>query len=187
MCQYVQRLEDHFSLILIDSLGHGKSSRSTNPAHYCREQRAGEVSAVLDQLGHKQAAFLGYSMGGWTGMAMAMHAPERLTHLIIAGWDVRHGTKEWHATGGMGNYQPTEAEALALQGLTEIDGAVASLEQCGVQFAIMCGKSDPYFSSAKQVAESLSCDFTQLKGDHVSAFTNAKPVADAALAFITKE
>ena len=47
--------------------------------------RIKDILAVLDSLAVKKVHYLGYSMGGWLGFAMAKHALERLHSLIIGG------------------------------------------------------------------------------------------------------
>lgn len=171
---YVSLLEQHFSLVLIDSLGHGRSDPSEDAADYALRHRAGDVVAVLDELGVERAAMFGYSMGGWVGTGMARFAPSRLSHLLVAGWDVACGTEHFD-----GDPRPaSQPLRLAFDALGEVDGAVGhlrSLRESGVPTMVMCGDADPYFPSAERAAEAAGCDFTALEGDHVTAFTAAAP------------
>lgn len=61
---YVDALRPEYRLILIDPRGHGKSDKPHDPAAYEMSLRAGDVLAVLDNLGLQQAHYIGYSMGG---------------------------------------------------------------------------------------------------------------------------
>jgi pimeloyl-ACP methyl ester carboxylesterase len=76
-------LKTGHQLILIDSRGHGQSDKPHDAAAYDLALRTSDVVAVLDQLGHQKADFLGYSLGGWVGFGLAKHAPERISSFII--------------------------------------------------------------------------------------------------------
>ena len=82
---YVEALRGDYRLILIDARGHGLSDKLHDPAAYDMALRAGDVVAVLDELGVEQTHYLGYSMGGRIGFDLAKLAPERLRSLLIGG------------------------------------------------------------------------------------------------------
>lgn len=82
---YVDALKDSYQLILIDSRGLGKSEKDHDPEHYEAKYRAGDVVAVLDDLGVQTTHYWGYSLGGRAGWCMAKYAPERLRSLILGG------------------------------------------------------------------------------------------------------
>jgi pimeloyl-ACP methyl ester carboxylesterase len=84
---WVAALRDHYRLILMDARGHGMSDKPHEPEAYRMEMRVGDVTAVLDDLGIRQAHCLGYSDGGEVGFGIAKYAPERVTSLIIGGAD----------------------------------------------------------------------------------------------------
>jgi pimeloyl-ACP methyl ester carboxylesterase len=82
---YVSALKDDYQLILLDARGHGGSDKPHEPEAYGLKQRVDDIVAVLDDLGIAKAHFFGYSMGGWIGFGVALHAPERFHSLIIGG------------------------------------------------------------------------------------------------------
>jgi pimeloyl-ACP methyl ester carboxylesterase len=82
---YVEALGPTYRLILPDARGHGASDKPHDPESYRFALRAGDLVAVLDDLGVECAHILGYSMGGAIGWAVATHAPDRLRSLIIGG------------------------------------------------------------------------------------------------------
>ncbi|MFC2082545.1 alpha/beta fold hydrolase [Candidatus Bipolaricaulota bacterium] len=82
---YVEALKDSATLILIDSRAHGNSDKPADPEAYDLETRVRDVTCVLDAVGASRAHFLGFSMGGWIGYGMAIHAPQRLCSLTIGG------------------------------------------------------------------------------------------------------
>src|SRR3954453_8073780 len=75
---YVAALKHTHRLILIDARGHGRSDKPHDPAAYDIALRAGDVVAVLDDLGIRETSYLGTSMGGWIGFGVAKYAPERV-------------------------------------------------------------------------------------------------------------
>lgn len=82
---YVAALSQSNTLVLIDSRGHGKSAKPRNPSDYSLASRVSDITTVLDALNIERADFMGYSMGGWIGFGLALHAPERCRSLILGG------------------------------------------------------------------------------------------------------
>ena len=72
----------HFQVLLYDTRGHGGSE--TTPGEYSVEQLGCDALALVDQLGIAKFAWCGLSMGGAIGQWLALNAPERLTHLVLA-------------------------------------------------------------------------------------------------------
>jgi len=83
---------DH-KVIVADSRGHGRSTRSEQPFGY--ELMASDCLALLDHLGIDQAALVGWSDGGIIGLDIAIRHPERLSALYaFAANYVPEGVKE---------------------------------------------------------------------------------------------
>jgi 3-oxoadipate enol-lactonase / 4-carboxymuconolactone decarboxylase len=72
----------HFQLIRYDTRGHGASEAT--PGDYTIEQLGRDVLAIADAAGVERFAFCGLSLGGMIGLWLAVHAPDRLTHLVLA-------------------------------------------------------------------------------------------------------
>ena len=70
-----------YRAIVIDSRGHGRSTRDDRPLSYW--QMAGDVRAVMDRLGVERAAIVGWSDGGDTGLVLADETPERVAGLLF--------------------------------------------------------------------------------------------------------
>jgi pimeloyl-ACP methyl ester carboxylesterase len=70
-------VRDHRRVILIDSRGHGRSTRDGRP--YTYELMASDVIAVMDTLGLERAAVVGWSDGAIIALVMALKYPDRLT------------------------------------------------------------------------------------------------------------
>lgn len=69
-----------YRAILIDSRGHGRSTRDARPFTY--ELMASDVIAVMDALKIRRAAVVGWSDGAIVGLVMALRAPVRLTRVF---------------------------------------------------------------------------------------------------------
>jgi pimeloyl-ACP methyl ester carboxylesterase len=82
-----------YRAILIDSRGHGRSTRDARPFTY--EQMASDVLAVLDTLAVEKAAVVGWSDGACIAMILAMQAPARVAGVFFFGCNMDpSGTKE---------------------------------------------------------------------------------------------
>ncbi|MGE6785734.1 alpha/beta fold hydrolase [Ensifer adhaerens] len=68
-------------VILIDSRGHGRSTRDSKP--YTYELMASDVLAVMDRLNVRKAAFAGWSDGACIALVLASKAPERATGVFF--------------------------------------------------------------------------------------------------------
>lgn len=92
----VPELSKHFRVLRYDTRGHGKSS--IPDGEYRFEQLAGDIAELLDSLGIARAHFCGLSMGGPTGIALALAHPERVDSLILCNTAARIGSAEgWTA------------------------------------------------------------------------------------------
>jgi pimeloyl-ACP methyl ester carboxylesterase len=86
-----QGLAQNYRVACVDSLGHGHSDKPVDPALYGQEQRSGDIVAVLDHLGDERAHVIGHSMGGWLAVGVAKYHPNRVSSLVVAGWDLVSG------------------------------------------------------------------------------------------------
>jgi len=76
----VPALEKHYRVIVMDSRGHGRSTRNDQPYGY--DLMASDVIALMDYLKIRRAAIIGWSDGAILGLDIAIHHPERLTKLF---------------------------------------------------------------------------------------------------------
>jgi len=92
----VPALSRHFRVLRYDTRGHGKSSMP--PGEYSFAQLAGDVAELLDHLDISQADFCGLSMGGPTGLQLALDHPQRVRRLVLSNTAARIGSAEsWSA------------------------------------------------------------------------------------------
>jgi pimeloyl-ACP methyl ester carboxylesterase len=82
---WVKGLKDYYRLILIDARGHGHSDKPYEVEAYSQELMVQDIVTVLEEVGIDKAHFMGFSMGGFTGFALAKYIPERMHSLVAIG------------------------------------------------------------------------------------------------------
>lgn len=86
-------IDSGYRVVLIDSRGHGRSTRDSRPFMY--ELMASDVLAVMDTLRLQKAAVVGWSDGACTALVLAMQAPTRVAGVFFFGCNMDpSGTKE---------------------------------------------------------------------------------------------
>ena len=110
---FIDALKNGYTVIAVDARGHGGSDKPYEPAAYDQRVMASDIVAILDHLEIDKAHYVGYSMGGSIGFALADTAPERLLSVSIGGMHpypmdrdlmqpmieaLGHGIKTWVAS-----------------------------------------------------------------------------------------
>jgi pimeloyl-ACP methyl ester carboxylesterase len=72
---------DGYRAVLIDSRGHGRSTRDARPYSY--ELMASDVLAVMDSLRLETAGFVGWSDGACTALILAARASKRVAGVFF--------------------------------------------------------------------------------------------------------
>jgi pimeloyl-ACP methyl ester carboxylesterase len=90
--------EAGYRVVAFDHRGHGKSTKSHDPADYTPAAMADDAAALLDHLGIEKAHVFGYSMGARVSAFMALNHPERVATLIFGGLGIGmvEGVGEWN-------------------------------------------------------------------------------------------
>lgn len=88
----VPALVGTYRIIRYDARGHGTSA--VPAGNYSIEQLARDALAILDAEDVKQAHVCGISLGGITAMWLGVHAPDRVSSLILANTAARIGSVE---------------------------------------------------------------------------------------------
>jgi len=78
--EQVPVLAAHYCVIVMDSRGHGRSTRNAEPFGY--DLMASDVLGLMDFLKIRKAAIVGWSDGAILGLDIAIHHPERLTKVF---------------------------------------------------------------------------------------------------------
>jgi pimeloyl-ACP methyl ester carboxylesterase len=82
-------VDSGYRAVLVDSRGHGRSTRDARPFGY--ELMASDVLAVMDVLRLKRAAFVGWSDGACIALILAMKAPARVAGVFFFGCNMDPG------------------------------------------------------------------------------------------------
>ena len=92
-------LEKRYRVLRYDTRGHGGSDAPRPP--YSFADLVGDVVALMDHFGIERADYMGLSLGGMTGLGLALAHPERVDRLVccdaradnpppfVAMWDAR--------------------------------------------------------------------------------------------------
>lgn len=72
----------HYRVLRYDTRGHGQSDAPQGP--YTFDDLVADLVAVMDAHGVGRADVLGLSLGGMTGLGLAIHHPDRLDRLVCA-------------------------------------------------------------------------------------------------------
>jgi pimeloyl-ACP methyl ester carboxylesterase len=87
-------IEDGYRVLVIDSRGHGHSSRDARP--YTYELMVSDVLAVMDRLNLNRAAFVGWSDGAVIALILASNNPSRAAGVFFFACNMDpSGTKEF--------------------------------------------------------------------------------------------
>ena len=76
----VRALASHHKVILVDSRGHGRSTRDARPYSY--DLMADDVAGLLDVLKVPRAAIVGWSDGAIVGLDLAMRYPDHVDRVF---------------------------------------------------------------------------------------------------------
>ncbi|OWW05200.1 alpha/beta hydrolase [Rhizobium sp. R72] len=147
-------------VVVIDSRGHGRSTRDTRPFHYA--QMAEDVLTVMDRLELEEAALVGWSDGACTSLILADKRPERVSGVFFFACNMDpSGTLEFRPTPVIDrcfrrhrkDYQALSATPDAFDSFvadvskmmaSEPNYAAADLAGIKVPVAIVLGESDEF-------------------------------------------
>lgn len=183
---FVDALADRYRVACVDSLGHGLSDKPSDATIYGLEGRARDVVAVMDDLGVEKAHVMGYSMGGWLSVGVAKYHPDRLSSLIVGGWDILRGV---HAAGGKVDFRDQIAAArvssplivkwvtaeiepalcACWDALSDVSDARDAVVNAGVPVLLWSGRDDRNHEPMRTFAATESLRFQSTSGDHQSA------------------
>lgn len=75
-------LTGKYRVLRYDTRGHGQSDAPPGP--YSFDDLIGDVLGLMDAYGIDRASFMGLSMGGMTGLGLAIHHPDRIERVVCA-------------------------------------------------------------------------------------------------------
>ena len=199
-------LEHGYRAIVIDSRGHGRSTRAERPYSY--ELMASDVSAVMDALNIERAVQVGWSDGACTALILAAQSPSRVTGVFYFACNMDpSGVKPFEFTPVIGrclnrhkqDYQHLSAtpdqfaqfsEAVGLMQRTQPNYSADDLAAIAVPVVIVHSEHDEFIrrEHAEYLARSLPhAEFVYLPGvSHFAPLQRPELFNSTLLAFLGK-
>jgi len=97
-------------VIAVDLQGHGRTGEIDRPLR--PELLAGDVAALIGQLGLERADVLGYSLGGVVAFRLAVEHPERVHRLILVSIPFRRDGSHPEVVAAFDAFSPDVAEPM---------------------------------------------------------------------------
>jgi pimeloyl-ACP methyl ester carboxylesterase len=192
---------------LIDSRGHGRSTRDERPFTY--ERMASDVSAVMDALELEKAALVGWSDGACTALILASKAPARAAGVFFFACNMdpsgakqiteftpilrrcinRHRQDYEQLSATSGQFEAL-SEAVGLMQSTQPNYSAKDLAEIRVPVAIVHSEHDEFIQRehAEYLARSIpNAEFIDLPGvSHFAPLQRPEQFNNAMLAFLSK-
>ena len=185
---YVSALTDEYRLILTDARAHGQSAKPHEPEKYSPQLHAGDVIAVLDELGVESCHFFGFSMGGRIGYWVALFHPARLRSLMVLGsnpyaWDLTgvmdasKNISDWPTqipyitAAHRGRLVSNDVQALVASQVTSYPDDSDVLKKLNIPCLVLCGDRDDGLEDARRsAAENDNAIFISIEDcDHLES------------------
>lgn len=195
-----------YQAVLIDSRGHGRSTRDSKPFSY--ELMASDVLAVMDELKIERAGFIGWSDGACIAMILASQVPARVTGVFFFACNMDpSGTKEFEFTPIIGrcinrhiaDYKQLSStpdnfdefsEAVGLMQRTQPNYSVQDLAQISVPVAIVQSEHDEFIKRehAEYLVQNIpNAEFIELMGvSHFAPLQRPDQFNNTMLAFLDR-
>ncbi len=195
-----------YRVVLVDSRGHGRSTRDTRPYSY--ELMASDVSTVMKVLRLEKASLVGWSDGACTALILASKAPARVAGVFFFGCNMDpSGTKEFVFTPIIGrclnrhkqDYARLSAtpdqfdeffEAVGLMQKTQPNYSAQDLAGINVPVTIVHSEQDEFIKRehAEYLARSIpNAEFVNLLGvSHFAPLQRPEQFNRAIFAFLSK-
>jgi pimeloyl-ACP methyl ester carboxylesterase len=195
-----------YRTILMDSRGHGRSTRDARPFSY--ELMASDVSAVMDVLDLEKAGLVGWSDGACTALVLASKAPARVAGVLFFACNMDpSGTREFEFgpivkrcfNRHVKDYTQLSAtpdqfeefsDAVGLMQRTQPDYSANELARISVPVAIVHSEHDEFIKRehAEYLARTIpDAEFVHLPGvSHFAPLQRPEQFNAAMLAFLSR-
>jgi pimeloyl-ACP methyl ester carboxylesterase len=196
-----------YRAVLIDSRGHGHSTRDTRP--YTYEQMASDVLAVMDALHLEKAGLVGWSDGACTALILAAKAPARVAGVFFFACNmdpsgtkpiteftpilkrcIRRHAQDYGQLSSTPDQFDAFAEAVGLMQRTQPNYSAHDLAQIRVPVAIVQSEHDEFIKRehAEYLARSIpNAEFIALPAvSHFAPLQRPEQFNTVMLAFLGK-
>lgn len=134
----VEMLAARFTVLAVDVVGHGASSKPLELDRYAIDRAAEDAVAAIRALGFRRSSWLGYSMGGRLALFVAVMFPQAVDRLVVIG-----------ASPGLSDPEERAARRVADEVLAE------RIEREGVPAFVDYWESLPIFASQTRLSEGM--------------------------------
>lgn len=201
-------IRNGYQAVLIDSRGHGRSSRDGRPYSY--ELMASDVLAVMNRLRLERSALVGWSDGACTSLILARQKPDRVVGVFffacnmdpsglkefefkpdsaLARCFARH-TKDYAQLSATPDQFEAFTEAVGLMQRTQPDWSVRELGELKVPVAVVQGEHEEFIKRehAEYLAQNLpSAELVVLDGvSHFAPLQRPELFTAAMLGFVRR-
>ena len=186
-------LSERFTVVLLDAMGYGKSSRGGDLDSYLIPTRAQAIAALAAHLGFARFGVFGFSLGGRAALELGANGNDRLGGMVVAGMKARMLPDEFRGTparvralrsGRVKSLDPAvrgpedndaESLALSLEGVALWPGVWDRIDRIDVPTLLVCGDKDSYYEGALEAASALpQGEFHGLPGvNHDNSFSDS--------------
>jgi pimeloyl-ACP methyl ester carboxylesterase len=188
----MELLEDRFSVVAVDLLGHGQSPVVDDPAEYTRDRALDDLDDVLDDL-DSPAVLVGHSLGGYLALAHAATRPGVARGVVVlnTGPGYRDPAKreEWNARSRRNAHRFGVPEQVTTLNLQEDSVVMDRLAEMTTPTLVLAGSADrPEYTGAGEYLERKMPDARLVVvdgGEHsMHEDSHANEVADLIAAFV---
>ena len=185
-------MEDRFSVVAVDLLGHGQSPVVDDPAEYTRDRALDDLDDVLADL-DSPAVLVGHSLGGYLALAHAATRPGVARGVIVlnTGPGYRDPAKreEWNARSRRNAHRFGVPEQVTTLNLQEDSVVMDRLAEMTTPTLVLAGSADrPEYTGAGEYLERKMPDARLVVvdggGHSMHEDTHASEVADLIAGFV---
>lgn len=188
----MELLEDRFTVVALDLLGHGQSPLLDDPAEYTRDRALDDLDDVLADL-DSPAVLVGHSLGGYLALAHAATRPGAVRGVVVlnTGPGYRNPVKreEWNDRSRRNAHRFGVPEQVTTLNLQEDSVVMDRLAEMTTPTLVLAGSGDrPEYTGAGEYLERKMPDarlaVVDSGGHSMHEDTHANEVADLIAGFV---
>jgi pimeloyl-ACP methyl ester carboxylesterase len=191
-------LDDRFTVVAIDLLGHGSSPVPDDPADYTRDRALDDIDEVLAELLgdiDERAVLVGRSLGGYLALAYAATRPDNIGGVVVlnTGSGYRDPVKreEWNERSKRNAHRFGVPEQVTTLNLQEDSVVMDRLAEMTTPTLVLAGSEDrPEYTGAGEYLERKMPDarlaVVDGGGHSMHEDTHASEVADLIAEFTAR-
>lgn len=189
-------LDDRFTVVAIDLLGHGQSPVPEDPAEYTRDRALDDIDDVLSELladVQTPAVLVGHSLGGYLALAFAATRPDATRGIVVIntgpGYRDPVRREEWNERSKRNAHRFGVPEQVTTLNLQEDSVVMDRLAQMTTPTLVLAGGDDrPEYTGAGEYLQRKMPDARLVVidggGHSMHEDSHASEVADIVGAFV---